>query len=182
MFAPDLHAKTPIIVNPRLAADLKPAFQEQARDVIVCCCINKGKAILKCSFDKNAYVPGETCQIHADVDNQSEKPLQMLVKLYRTLTLKGGDHSSKVERTVVSEQKYEPVDMKTKKEQLMPLPLTGPNVKPSTAGQYVNCHYEYGVVAAVSWGTDININLPVTIYAPQPPAWGQAIVWGQPPM
>jgi len=103
----------------------------------------------------------------------------MHVKLYRTLTLKGGDMGSKVERTVVAEQKYEPVAEKSKKQQLMPLPLTGGQIKPSTGGQFVSCTYEYGVVAAVSWGSDININLPVTIYAPQPPSWGTPIQWNQ---
>jgi hypothetical protein len=178
-FMPDLFAKQPIVVNPRLAQDLKPAFSECSRDVIVCCCCNKGRATIKCSFDKNAYVPGETCQIHADVDNQSEKSLEMHVNLYRTLTLKSGTGygQTHVERVSVAGQKYEPVPEKSQKNQAMPLPLTGPAIKPSTNGSFVSCTYDYGVKAEVSWGTDIDINLPVTIYAPQPPQWGQQPVW-----
>ena len=102
----------------------------------------------------------------------------MDVSLYRTLTLKGEAFGSqKVERQAVATQKYEVVLPKTQKQQQMPLPLTGQLIKPSTNGQFVNCTYQYGVKAEVSWGSDIDINLPVTIYAPQPPNWGQAVVW-----
>lgn len=170
IFNPNLRATAPVIIHPRLLNEVRPATAGIERDVMVCCCINKGRCKLNAHFDKNSYVPGETAMILSDVDNQSKKPLVMVVKLWRTLELKSASWGGrKVETTVVVQQKYEGIEPFTRKEQKMPLPLPV-NLKPTTAGEFVRCSYKYTVECQVSWGGDIKLEMPVLIYAPQPPS------------
>jgi len=169
MFIPNLHAKQALVVNPRLAVNLAAQTATKSTDVTVCCCIKKGTATLQCAFDKNAYTAGEVAQINADINNQSTKELRMAVKLYRTLRLQNNTGYAKVERIAVNEADYPGAPPLEHCQRNMPLPLSSPQIKPTTQGQFVSCTYEYGVVGKVSWGTDIHINLPVQIYAPQPP-------------
>jgi hypothetical protein len=170
VFSPNLRATAPIVIHPRLAQQVRPAAAKIAKDVMVCCCINKGRCELDAHFDKNSYVPGEVAMIVSDVNNQSKKPLVMVVKLWRTLEVRSG-HSShrKVETTLAIEQRYEGINPFDKKVQNMPMPLPS-MLKPTTGGEFVKCSYNYTVECQVSWGGDIKIQMPVTIYAPQPPS------------
>ena len=49
-------------------------------------------------------------------------------------------------------------------DQAMPLHLVGEKVKPTTSGNFISCSYLYQFHCAVSWGSDIEFSVPVTIY------------------
>jgi len=93
----------------------------------------------------------------------------MVVKLYRTLVLKSGStyNNTKQEVEVVAQMNYDQVEPGEHVQRPMPLTLP-PTLKPTTVGNHVNCTYRYSVECQVSWGSDINVNMPVILYAPQP--------------
>jgi len=172
VFSRDLYAKQPLVIHPRLGIEVKPATAEQSQDVMVCCCFNQGHLLFKTAFDKNAYVPGETAQLMADVQNDSKKPLNLMVKLHRMLVLTSGSgyNQKHQESNVVAEMTYPSVAPGEHAQRPMPLFLPT-DLKPTSLGQFVNCTYRYTVEAHVSWGSTITCQLPVVLYAPQPPNW-----------
>jgi len=171
-FSRDLHCKVPLVIHEKLNADVQPAFGKTEGTVCLCCCVPRGKVFLEAHFDKNAYVPGETAQIVANIKNESTSNLKMAVKLMRFLTLKtngwGGRQSTWTD--TVCQQHYDPVAPKTDSPQrVMPLQLQGQHVVPSTNGNLISCTFRYDVECQIDWAPDIELHMPVTIYAPQPP-------------
>ena len=66
---------------------LPPQVREVTSSVRFFCCFNKGDVWMRASFDKNAYVPGETTQIILEVDNRSTQELRrLMVRLMREIT------------------------------------------------------------------------------------------------
>ena len=152
-FHPDMHARIPLIVHPKLSAGLTPAVSQLSSNVTVCCCLNKGSAHVQTYFDKTAYTRGETAQITADVDNQSTQTLSMVVKLHRTIELHSGQRrfrGQKIDREVVAQQKYEAVLPMTKIVRHMPLALNTDAIKPSTEGEYVKVSASFGAVPSLA--------------------------------
>jgi len=47
------------------------------------------------------------------------------------------------------------------------------DMEPSTSGEkYVKCKYHVDVECDVAYAPDIEVHLPITVFAPQPAAWG----------
>ena len=68
---------------------MKPAFGQNQGQVRLCCCIPRGEVKLSASFDRAAYMAGETAQIKAAIVNDSEQDVaHMVVKLMRFITLR----------------------------------------------------------------------------------------------
>ena len=44
----DLYCRIPLVVHPKLSATMQPAYAELTRDVVVCCCFNKGQCKVCC--------------------------------------------------------------------------------------------------------------------------------------
>jgi hypothetical protein len=73
------------------------------------------------------------------------------------------DWQDLTEDIIVNE--YPPMLKKTnKKDQPYPLRLVGDKVKPSCQGNFISCSYQYLVHCAVSWGKDMDFEVPVTVY------------------
>jgi len=167
-FSMDLQAVAPLIIHPKLGKDVKPANGEKEGKVLFCCCIPRGSVRMKAQFDKNAYAPNETAIIDVDIENDSAKDVKMVVKLNRFLTLVG--RKGRTNRNTVPAQKdYGVVKAGETKKIHMELPLVGNGITPSTAGDMIKCEYRYDIEAQISMCPDVEVQLPVTIYAPQPP-------------
>jgi len=168
-FIPDLYTRIPLIVHPHLGVPPQPIYHEESREVVVCCCFKKGPLHVAARFDKNAYVAGETADVHADLDNQSTKVLPTQVQLHRVFTIKTNDGSADFSEDILAVD-YPPLQAKTKlRDEPLPLKLVGDKVKPTTSGNFISCRYMYQFHCGVSWGSDIEFSVPLTIYMPQPP-------------
>jgi len=95
----------------------------------------------------------------------------MKVKLMRTITLKGKHGASTRIVDTVLEAQYEGVPSETSADRLMPLQLA-PEMQPSTKGQLVKCAYHFDVECDISMAPDIELHMPMILYAPPPMVWG----------
>jgi len=169
----------PLVIDEALRENIQPVSDQKTQAVMFCCCINKGDATMKVYFDKNCYAPGETAQIICEADNRSsENFTHIVVKLMRRLTLRAeGNTWSDVD--VLFEERYPGVPAMTN--------ASGPNARqvpirlmdrrdgilePQTNSALIRCEYWIDVEFSIPYCPDIEIHLPVTIYAPQPPQWG----------
>lgn len=165
-----------LVVHEGLFSEVRPIAREAQSRVTQCCCIDKGTAQLRATFDKNAYVPGETARVVCEVDNQSSLRLRHIrSKLKRRLTLH--DNSGRRHQMVdtLAQGTYEGVDPFTActgdEARFVPLLLannTREPVQPQTHGRLVTCDYWVEVELDVPMGSDINVVLETTIYAPIP--------------
>jgi len=170
--AKDLTAKQELVVHELLEKELKPSSDETTQTVMLCCCIPRGECELKAVFDKNAYAPGECAQCFAKIDNRSSSDVgNMKVKLMRTITLKGKHGASTRIVDTVLEAQYEGVPSETSADRPMPLQLA-PEMQPSTKGQLVKCAYHFDVECDISMAPDIELHMPMILYAPPPMVWG----------
>lgn len=171
-FSWDIKHSQPLIVQQALLSSIQAAKASKTANAMLCCCINKGQISMDCTFDKNAYVPGEQATIVASVDNQSEVDVGVMrVKLMRKVVLRARGQSQ-MDVDVIWEQSYPGVPKGSTllggEARRVPLMIPG-NVQPATKGQIVFCEYWIDVECDIAWAPDIEIHLPVTIYAPQPP-------------
>jgi hypothetical protein len=170
--AKDLTAKQELVVHEMIEGNINPSHDEITREVMLCCCIPRGQCELKAVFDKNQYVPGELAQCMAKIDNRSKSDVgEMSVKLMRTIRLKnkhGRDYN--IVDTIL-EANYEGVPAETDAERAMPLQLAG-DLQPSTNGKICHCNYHFDVECNISMAPDIELHMPVVLYAPPPMVWG----------
>jgi len=165
-----------LVVHEGLFSEVRPVSREAQSKVTQCCCIDKGTASLRATFDKNAYVPGETARVVCEVDNQSSLRLRHVrSKLKRRLTLH--DNAGRRHQMVdtLAQGSYDGVDPFTscmgEAARFVPLLLannTREPVQPQTHGRLVTCDYWVEVELDVPMGSDINVVLETTIYAPIP--------------
>jgi hypothetical protein len=169
----------PLLVDEALRANIQPVSDQKVQSVMYCCCLNKGDATMKVHFDKNCYVPGETAQIVCEADNRSSEDFTAIrVKLMRRLTLRAeGQTWSDVD--VLFEEKYPGVPANTNatgaNARSVPIRLLDRRdgiLEPQTSSALVRCEYWVDVEFDIPMCPDIEIHLPITIYAPQPVHWG----------
>lgn len=166
-----------LIIFERPLSAVTPVSGEKTANVMFCCCVNKGVCTLRTHFDKNVYVPGEVCNIVAEVDNQSTVAFTNIVtKLMRSLSLKDhhGNHFHRTECLLESKfpgceafQKLLGSDARQ-----VPIALTHSQhgtIQPQTNGKLINCKYWVDVEVAIPWAPDIEIHMPISIFAPAPP-------------
>ena len=127
LFARDLSSKQALAVNPIFDWNtMKPAFGAKEGQVLLMCCIPRGKVYLQAAFDRAAYTAGETAQIKAQIKNDSEQKIaHMRVKLMRFITVRANNGRSHSLTDTMCEAVYEGVEPKSTATRDMPLPLTG---------------------------------------------------------
>jgi len=127
-------------------------------------------------MDKNAYVGGETAQVHVKVENDSAVDVTHFTsKLIREITLVAHGHTRTI-RDIVCQAKYPGTPTMTKKESDIPLSLVGKKghfIQASTNSRLVKCNYSMMIEMDIPWAPDLEIYSPVIIYAPQSPSWAQ---------
>jgi len=127
-------------------------------------------------MDKNAYMGGETAQVHVSVDNSSAVDVtHFTTKLIRELTLEAHGHRQTF-RDIICQQKYPGTPKGTKKDSDIPLALfskKGHAIHASTSSKLVKCQYKMMIEMDIPWAPDLEIFSPVTIYAPQSQMWMQ---------
>jgi len=103
----EIKHKQKFILYERLLSSIEPQMREQTSNIYVCCCLNRGSVTMKCSFDKNAYVPGETAQVLCNVHNESTSEITAIkTSLMRRVRFKakGGHHFQTTE--TVAQARY----------------------------------------------------------------------------
>lgn len=93
-----LKFKQPFTVNNSLHAPVQSKAVMVDKEVVCFCCCSKGKVKLNSYFEKNAYQPGETCYMVAEVTNDtSVKVEQLQAVFYQSIHLQAdgwwGSHS-----------------------------------------------------------------------------------------
>lgn len=173
-FSPDLKAREHLVVNEKLDKALKPVEMTEKRNVMFCCCVNKGTCELKAYFDANAYAPGQQANIYVECDNDSTVDIDnIVVILYRTIEFRDGKGHFMRHQSKLQEYKFKGVKAKSKEKQNTPIQLNT-SLTPSTQSSLIKCSYQLNVEADIPWCPDVEIHLPLQIYAPQPQAWGTA--------
>lgn len=194
-----------LIVYEKLMTDIQAVALEKTANIYVCCCINRGSVHMESTFDKNAYVSGETAQVVCKVQNNSTSDITAIkTKLRRRIVLRSdsGTTFSKVETlnqgtyggVAKAEEVQENGDSAllanehsggAEKPQTalvgtesgdrhVPVNLSCRDfaaLQPTTNGQLITCNYWVEVDACVTCSAGISLELPVTIYEPQPASW-----------
>lgn len=202
-----------LIVYEKLMSEIQAVALEKTANIYVCCCINRGSVHMESTFDKNAYVSGETAQVVCKVQNNSTSDITAIkTKLRRRIVLRSdaGATFNKVEtlnqgnyagvakaQEVAAEgnqslleneqanygseggadkaEKPETVRVASESgDRYVPVNLSCRDwayIQPSTNGQMIRCNYWVEVDACVTCSMGISLELPVTIYEPQPANW-----------
>jgi len=177
----DLKSKQHLVVHEKLDRMIEPKHHDKTIEVRTCCCVPRGPVRCECWMDKNAYMSGETAQMHVKVDNNSEVNVNHFnSKLIREIDIADGHGHTKTIRDVISMRKYDGTPPHTNRAADIPLPLMGKKgkpIKPATSSRLIKCHYIIMVEMDIPWAPDLEIYSPVTIYAPQNPLW---VNWSAP--
>lgn len=176
-FSSDMRFSQPLIINQALLGGIKASTALKTANAMFCCCINKGEIKMGATFDRNAYIPGEQANIVCAVDNQATVPVQAIrVKLMRKTILRAGGKSI-TDIDVIFQHKYDGVAEGKKlwgaDARLVPLTIPGTAQPGTFGGKLVHCEYWVDVECDIAWAPDIELHMPVTIYAPTLPigAW-----------
>jgi len=182
----DIKSEQRLVMYPALATEVKQVSETKTANVNFCCCINKGTANMTVHFNKNCYVPGEQAVIICEAKNDSTVDFTKIkVKLKSMVTMKCQSKTKNFEdRLHVSEfegvkQMTDATGDKARRVDIMLARTDGKSgepLQPETNGTNVKCKYWVEVEYDIPWCPDIEIKLPLTIYAPQPaPGWGVTV-------
>ncbi len=64
-----MEAAQVVVLREMLQEGVAPKQGEMTAEVVNCCCMSKGFSNIFTSFEKNAYVPGETANMITEIDN-----------------------------------------------------------------------------------------------------------------
>uniref|UniRef100_A0A7S3GJ85 Arrestin C-terminal-like domain-containing protein n=1 Tax=Palpitomonas bilix TaxID=652834 RepID=A0A7S3GJ85_9EUKA len=183
-FMKDLKAKIHAVVHERKDPSIKPAYGENTSTVRLLGCIPKGKATLKAWFNNVSYTMGEVAYVKADISNDSKRDIgSMNTVLMREIIIRGrGFNNRHTIKGEVLKNKYPGVKALEKSEQDLPLQL---NVaQPTANGNLISCRYWLDIECDISFAPDIEVHMPVEIFAPQPEVsgvilegWEGALPW-----
>jgi len=177
----DLKTKSHLVVHEKLDMMIQPKHHDKTIEVRTCCCVPRGPVRCECWMDKNAYMSGETAQLHVQVQNNSEVNVTHFTsKLLREINLSDGHGNTRTLRDVIVMRKYDGTVAHTNRNADIPLQLIGKKskpIKPTSGSRMVNCSYSMMVEMDIPWAPDLEIYSPVTIYAPQSQAW---VNWAAP--
>ena len=178
LFSRDLRCVQELTVNPAFNwSAMQPARGDKAGQVLLLCCIPRGRITLSAAFDRAAYMAGETAGIKANILNESESDVQnMKVSLVRTITLRDSLGHQKRLNDVMCRATYPGVARHSEAPRDMPLGLHsqhGP-LLPGTKGRLLDISYSFEVSCDLTCAPDIEVHLPMIIFAPQPQSWGLA--------
>jgi hypothetical protein len=174
----DVSYRQPLTIYPALQTEIKAVKETKTANVMVCCCIDKGSATMTVYFDKNCYIPGERCSIICEAKNDSSVDFNAIkVKIKRQLTLRGDGGRQYNSVTELVREKFDGVKAMTDATGAAArnVPVTLVDQKglgafvPETSGSLIQCKYWAEVEFDIPYAPDIEIRLPLTIYAPQPP-------------
>ncbi|CAD8136300.1 unnamed protein product [Paramecium pentaurelia] len=177
----------PLVVREPLKQNMTALMGQMEVKASTWCCIDQGTSYIKCVFDKNHYLPGDTAYLWADLDNSNCKldVKRIDARLINYLTLRDKTGREKViTRTIVSQQiqgigaGVKAVENDRKQIQLI---LHNKNsqdgIRPSSNGQLVRSVYRLQVQALLSGCTCCNkhptVDVPIEIVAPVPQVYNQ---------
>jgi len=176
MFNSNMKHTQYLVVQQRLMQPIIQVRLEATENVTACCCFGKGQAHLSAHLDKSAYVPGENIGILAEITNQSEEAFgNVRVELRRRMTIRANGGETQTTDVRVATSGYGGVGKGEVRvgANALPLPLGLPtDISPSTQGRLIHCEYYVDVVFVASSAIvrNLHVKVPVSIYAPPPPA------------
>ncbi|CAD8048118.1 unnamed protein product [Paramecium sonneborni] len=179
----------PLVVREPLKQNITSLTGQMEVNVATWCCIAQGTSSIKCVFDKNHYLPGDTAYLLVDLDN-SECKLDINridASLINYLTLRDKNGREKlITRTIVSQQiqgikaGIKAVENDRKQIQLILLNKSYPEgIRPSSNGQIVKSVYRLKVQAVLDGCVCCNlhpaVDVPIEIVAPVPQIYNQHV-------
>ncbi|XXQ39395.1 Arrestin C-terminal-like domain-containing protein [Plasmodiophora brassicae] len=187
-----LESQCEMVIHAKLLSSIVGVTRQANATIRSWCCINQGVVSMRASFEKNAYMSGETAHVLLQFDNQSTVDINSFqIKLFRSFKMTGRDGQFSRVQCLRSE-KYPGIGAGQNTgdaARVISLELMGERgaLAPQTRGRLVQCEYWIQVHIPVPCGSgDIDQDLPITVYAPQatieqwtitpPPSWNPTVV------
>ncbi|EGG25064.1 FYVE-type zinc finger-containing protein [Cavenderia fasciculata] len=159
----DLKFTTKLVVNERCGDLVKPSYGENRKSFL----LTKGKLVVKCWLNKNAYFPGETLVSKIKANNTSTKQTRKVsIKVHHRMELRAHLYHRTITHTV-HKQEYPGFQPCFYGKRYLPffIPV---DLKPSSSlGDHVKSSYIISVEFDLPGAIDLSVDLPLTLYAPQ---------------
>ena len=168
-----------LTLHARPMSQIAPMVRESSDSITKFCCINKGTAFMRISFDKNAYFAyGDTAQIICELDASNCKVdmKEIKVSLIRTLDIRDNMGAHHRVKDTICANEYPGISAGEMamgdSARYVPLPLIAERghraIQPETHGHLISNEYIVEVRAKVGMGSGIKIRVPIAICAPMP--------------
>lgn len=177
IFQANLKHSQPLLIHEPLRQQLSRTDSFKEESIFFCCCISKGHVSMAASIDKNAYAPGETCNLklqvdarecQVDIDNISFRLVRSL--RFRAQGREWSDGDTLMRNTTPSVK----AGGMTERSIPLRLPL---ECAPSCRSALISCEYTLQVVLVVPWCPDVYLTVPVQIYTPQLASYETKLVY-----
>eukprot|EP00741_Cyanophora_paradoxa_P025738 tig00000391_g24837.t1 len=172
LLKPNIKSTQKVAVRQRFS-NLITAQRKEIEDTVrFFCCIPRGRIKIEMWCDKSAYVPGETAQIYAKIDNKSSNDVRSVSgELIARTTLRSSSGRTETNEARPARLNSDGSDLQAgvvQKERVIPLLLPA-DLQPSVEGKHVKHEYLLDVeVDAGSCTCNITCQIPVVVYAPSP--------------
>lgn len=166
MFKFNLKHNQEVIINEPLRQQISRSDSFKEENVTFCCCISKGHVSMAASIDKNAYSPGEQCKLQLMVDGKECQVDidQISFALHQSVTMRaGGEKFYETRKLIQSNTPRVPAGGSTTRTIPLNLPY---DCTPSCRSSLITCEYTLRVRLSVPWCSDVDLVVPVHIYAP----------------
>ncbi|RHY18790.1 hypothetical protein DYB28_006980 [Aphanomyces astaci] len=166
LFSKDLKSRQKLTVYAQLAGVVAPSADQKVQTVRLFCCISQGTCSLRAIMDKNMYGPGETPQIHVDVQNQSSRDVNVMRCELRRHVQAHASGKTRNMTKVICHAAFAGVPAGGAVSQPQPFQLTGTSMYPSTRSALLSCHYTIDIVCDIALCPDVELHLPIALGAP----------------
>ncbi|XP_072137329.1 arrestin domain-containing protein 3-like [Mobula birostris] len=129
---------------------------------ICCCCCASGPVVLNAKIDRKGYVPGETIQVFAEIENHSSRKVNPTAAIFKTITYHAKS-KTKTSSELVTKIQGEAVLARQKDSRITML-LKIPEVPPTLMYcTIIQMEYSIQVSVEIPIATNLTVNLPIVI-------------------
>ncbi|KAL4437943.1 hypothetical protein ABPG74_001114 [Tetrahymena malaccensis] len=181
-----LKNKQDLIIREPLKTYVTSQYGERVVKPTTWCCIGQGQSHIKCHFERNSYMPGETARMLSDIDNsQCDLAITNLqCSLNKRLRLTSNSGREYLITKQVCRRDFQGVgahqtatDSNRRSCEVNLVGTNGTVIQPSTRGRLVNCEYNLNILAnlegCICCSDKPEVTVPISIVSPPPPNYGQ---------
>ncbi|EAS01748.1 arrestin (macronuclear) [Tetrahymena thermophila SB210] len=181
-----LKNKQDLIIREPLKTQVASQYQEDVVKPKTWCCISQGQSQIKCHFERNSYMPGETAHMLVDIDN-SQCNLQiknLKCSLNKRLKLTSNSGKSRTIKKEICSRDFEGLAAHQTATQnnrrnceINLIRNKDKVIQPSTTGKLVSCEYNLNISTnfngCICCSDEPEVTVPITIISPPPSNYGQ---------
>ncbi|XP_059825304.1 arrestin domain-containing protein 3-like isoform X1 [Hypanus sabinus] len=129
---------------------------------ICCCCCASGPVMLNAKIDRRGYVPGETIQVFAEIENHSSRKVNPTAAIYKTITYHAKS-KKKLSSELVTKIQGESV-LAGQKDSRTTMLLKIPEVPPTLMHcTIIQMDYSIQVSVKIPSAMNLTVHLPIVI-------------------